>query len=103
MASGCGEAVEDVSDTSGVVNSLQFVSCPQDTIAGFTWAQRRTEDDDAATPPARATSLNAKSLLLVAGVGQEMRLGRWVQKKGEGVLNGALVVALHTRTAAVVS
>ena len=75
----------------GVVNSLQFVSCARNIISQFSWAKR--EDD-----PAPTRSANAKSVLLVAGVGQEMKLGRWVQKKGEGVLNGALVVALHPRT-----
>ncbi len=46
----------------------------------------------------RAKSTPPPSAIIVAGVGQEMRFGRWVSKKGEGVLNGALVVALHART-----
>lgn len=80
----------------GVVNSIHFVSCPRATVDSFSWA-KRDSSEEAEAAPSRA-STKAKSLLLVAGVGQEMRMGRWVQKKGEGVLNGALVVALHTRT-----
>jgi ribosomal RNA-processing protein 9 len=84
----------------GVVNSLQFISCPRSTVSAFAWVKRgdsepQTNGQD--STPSRA-SASAKSVLLVAGIGQEMRLGRWVQKKGEGVVNGALVVALHTRT-----
>jgi ribosomal RNA-processing protein 9 len=36
--------------------------------------------------------------LLVAGVGQEPRLGRWVTVKGDGARNCAVVMALHSRT-----
>ena len=86
-----------------MVNSLQFVSAPQSEVASYTWSKR---GDTAAEPNAQeggarsrvARANEPKSVLLVAGVGQEMRLGRWVQKKGEGVLNGALVVALNPRT-----
>ena len=86
----------------GVVNSLQFVSAPRSEIATYTWAKRRDLETASSTQEgvrlraARMTEL--KSVLLVAGVGQEMRLGRWVQKKGEGILNGALVVAFNPRT-----
>ncbi|GJE98703.1 WD40 repeat domain-containing protein [Phanerochaete sordida] len=82
----------------GVVNSLQFVAAPRSEVAAFGWAQR---DADAAAAPARAArATEPRAVLLVAGVGTEMRLGRWVQRKGEGVLNGALVVALYPRTSA---
>lgn len=84
----------------GVVNTLQFISIAQDVAESFSWASS-TSEDDAESPRqvnGKSTSSGRKSLLLVAGVGQEMRFGRWVQKKGEGVLNGALVTLLHTRT-----
>lgn len=81
----------------GVVNSLQFISCPPSTVSSLGWAKRGDVIEAEGSAP-RVGSTKAKSLLLVAGVGQEMRLGRWVQKKGEGVLNGALVVVLHPRT-----
>ena len=38
------------------------------------------------------------AVLLVAGVGKEMRFGRWVQKKGEGIVNGAFAFLLRPRT-----
>lgn len=38
-------------------------------------------------------------VLLVAAVGQEPRLGRWIRLKGSGIVNSALVVALRTRKA----
>ncbi|KAH8096999.1 WD40 repeat-like protein [Cristinia sonorae] len=75
----------------GVINSLQFLSIPQSQLSGFTWVESHSNGEDASTP-------NKTSSILVAGVGQEMRLGRWIQKKGEGVLNGALVIALSMRT-----
>ena len=37
-------------------------------------------------------------ILLVAGVGQEPRLGRWVTVKEDGARNCAVVMALHPRT-----
>lgn len=79
----------------GVVNSLQILQCPRSTVSNFAWASQSSET---ARPSAPAASKGPLSALLVACVGQEMRLGRWIQKKGEGVLNGALVVALHPRT-----
>ncbi|KAH9917991.1 WD40 repeat-like protein [Fomitopsis serialis] len=80
----------------GVVNSIQFCTPAPDFHAGATWA-RSAEDTDKPSIKARGHA-QAKTVLLVAGVGHEMRFGRWVQRKGEGVLNGALVVALHPRT-----
>ncbi|KAI0342215.1 WD40 repeat-like protein [Trametopsis cervina] len=87
----------------GVVNSLQFINCSATSLSELTWASQAvpvngaTNTTDTAT--ARSSGQKPSSLLLVAGVGQEMRFGRWVKKKGEGVLNGALVVALRsTRT-----
>ena len=83
----------------GVVNSLQILQCPKGTATRFTWASENQADVTTET----VVSVNTKSAgppsaILVAGVGHEMRFGRWVERKGEGYLNGALVVALHTRT-----
>lgn len=88
----------------GVVNSLQFISLTRDVAESFSWASPPTTTKDNSEVPRQANgkpaavALEKKSLLLVACVGQEMRFGRWVQKKGEGVLNGALVTLLHPRT-----
>ncbi|KAI0038624.1 WD40 repeat-like protein [Auriscalpium vulgare] len=73
----------------GVINSLQFISPPKGSLDDLTWAQ---DERSVKTPTSKVTSV-----LLVAGVGQEMRLGRWVTVKGDGTRNGALVVALHPR------
>ncbi|KZT64826.1 WD40 repeat-like protein [Daedalea quercina L-15889] len=78
---------------AGVINSIHFCIPSQDFLDGAAWAR---PVDGGSENQARASQ--AKTVLLVAGVGQEMRFGRWVQRKGEGVLNGALVVALHPRT-----
>jgi len=72
----------------GVVNSLQFISVPESQLPQFSWIGETSAE----------TRASKKALLVVAGVGQEMRFGRWIQRKGEGVLNGAFVVALNMRT-----
>lgn len=79
----------------GVVNSLQFLSFSGNLSSGYSWMRQST---GSSSNSAAALTAGSKSLLLVAGVGQEMRLGRWVQKKGEGVLNGALVLGFSART-----
>ncbi|CCM05380.1 uncharacterized protein FIBRA_07596 [Fibroporia radiculosa] len=75
----------------GVINSLQFVTPSMEWFDTAEWA--RPSD----RVPGKQQS-KALSVLMIAGIGQETRFGRWVQQKGEGVLNGALVVALHCRT-----
>ncbi|THH16374.1 hypothetical protein EW146_g4261 [Bondarzewia mesenterica] len=74
----------------GVINSLQFVSPPKGYLDAASWA-RPTEDG-------HVVAKKKPSVLLVAGVGQELRLGRWITVKGDGAQNGALVVALQHRT-----
>ena len=82
----------------GVVNSLQFVSPPGDFLSAAAWtAPASAEADDDGAPRVKRAR-GAASTLLVAGVGQEMRAGRWVCRKGEGHVNGAVVFALHPRT-----
>ncbi|KAL1760755.1 WD40-repeat-containing domain protein [Schizophyllum commune] len=72
----------------GVVNSLQLVPAPKGFFDEAEWA----------SAPAVKKSAPS-SVLLVAGLGQEHRFGRWLQVK-DGAKNGALIVALHpTRTA----
>ena len=71
----------------GVVNSLQLVPAPKGFFDEAEWA----------SAPAVKKSAPS-SVLLVAGLGQEHRFGRWLQVK-DGAKNGALIVALHpTRT-----
>ncbi|KAI0061168.1 WD40 repeat-like protein [Artomyces pyxidatus] len=77
----------------GVINSLQLISPPKGSLDGVSWAQDRPQGEHA-RPVAAVTSIKTPLVLLVAGVGQETRLGRWVTVK-DGVRNGALVFALH--------
>lgn len=78
---------------AGVVNSLQLISVPKDAFPGTSWVFAKHDSEARAKRAAPAAAL-----LLVAGVGQEHRLGRWMRLKGDGVVNGTLVVALHPRT-----
>lgn len=83
----------------GVVNALQFITPPPEFVGNAPWAARSSADaNGAAQQPAAARRKKVSTVLMVAAVGKEPRLGRWVQKKGEGVVNGAMVVALHPRT-----
>ncbi|RDX44612.1 WD40 repeat-like protein [Lentinus brumalis] len=70
---------------AGVVNSLQFVTPPAEFFAAAGWAAGGTA----------AAKGGAAPTLLVAGVGRELRAGRWIEAKGE---NGAVVFALRPRT-----
>lgn len=92
----------------GVINTLQFISLPQSTSSTFSWTSSSLPNSTI-LPTTQQPQVHVngsttgkgegkKSLLLVAGVGQEMKFGRWVKKKGEGVLNGSLVMLLHART-----
>nr|VWP00621.1 MRP-like transporter [Ganoderma boninense] len=78
----------------GVVNSLQFLSPPKTFFASATWASPDGETE----PVEKHAKAGTSSVLLIAGIGQEMRSGRWICKKGEGFVNGSLVFALHPRT-----
>ena len=81
----------------GVINSLQFVSPRKGSLDEASWAQLESRTDASPTlnaPPSKKSG----PFLLVAGIGQEMRLGRWVTVKGDGARNGALVFALYPRT-----
>ncbi|KAH9988121.1 WD40 repeat-like protein [Russula compacta] len=82
----------------GVINSLQFLSPRKGSLDGASWARPQT----VAEAPRLANGPSIKKsgpILLVAGVGQEPRLGRWVVVKGDGARNCALVMALYPSTA----
>ncbi|KAG6909425.1 hypothetical protein DXG01_000578 [Tephrocybe rancida] len=83
----------------GVVNSLQFISPPVEFFNRCPWftssAAENNTQEDAFVPQQRKGGV--QPVLLVAGMGQEHRLGRWVNVK-EGVMNGSIVVALSPRT-----
>ncbi|KAJ7725122.1 hypothetical protein B0H14DRAFT_3169692 [Mycena olivaceomarginata] len=73
---------------ASVINSLQLLSPPKEFFSDAQWMS---------TPESTAKRKNSGTVLLVAGLGQEHRLGRWLNLK-DGVVNGALVVALSPRT-----
>lgn len=66
----------------GVVNSLQLLTMPKGFSQTIAWGS---------SPSSQAAK---KEVLLVAGLGQEHRLGRWLTVKDGGAVNQALVVAL---------
>ncbi|RDB28119.1 putative WD repeat-containing protein C2E1P5.05 [Hypsizygus marmoreus] len=75
----------------GVVNSLQLISPPQEFFETSSWIT--THENTTNGHPPQADSVPQKSgkggvrpILLVAGMGQEHRLGRWLNIK-DGVTN----------------
>ncbi|KAF9266888.1 WD40 repeat-like protein [Marasmius fiardii PR-910] len=87
---------------SGVVNSLQFLTPPKDTVENMSWVapslglSQADDDQQADTVTRSATTL--KPVLLVAGIGQEHRLGRWISTKDRGGKNESVVFALLPRS-----
>ncbi|KAF8557490.1 WD40 repeat-like protein [Imleria badia] len=90
----------------GVVNSLQLLPAPKGFLDSASWASIPDSDPVAQTETAKSAP-NGKSstvkitgietLLLVAGLGQEHRLGRWLTVKGDGAVNSTAVVAFRPR------
>ena len=64
----------------GVVNSLQLLSMPKGFSKTITWGS--------------STSQAGKEVVMVAGLGQEAKLGRWLTVKEGGAVNQALVVVV---------
>jgi ribosomal RNA-processing protein 9 len=81
----------------GFVNSLQLVSPPREFFDRSSWVSSNTSETELTVSIPRSKANAAPSLLLVVGLGQEPRLGRWMKIK-EGVANGTLVVAISPRT-----
>ena len=64
----------------GVVNSLQLLSMPKGFSKTIGWGS--------------STSQAGKEVVLVAGLGQEAKLGRWLTVKEGGAVNQALVMVV---------
>jgi len=83
---------------AGVVNALQILSLSATSVDSTTWQSSPKEipapivpdEDTEPAPPTRAR----REILLVAAVGQEPRLGRWMRIK-DGVRNGAAIAHLQ--------
>jgi len=76
----------------GVVNSLQLLTPPKDFPKTIAWGSSPSQA--ALSVPGQATKrkLDAQPILLVAGLGQEHRLGRWLKIKEGGAVNQAMVL-----------
>jgi ribosomal RNA-processing protein 9 len=87
----------------GVVNSLQLLSPSKEFIEQATWAttsrtMRHSEIPSVSdSTSAKTPKTGTLPVLLVAGIGQEHRLGRWLSVK-KGVVNCTIVVAFTPRT-----
>ncbi|KAG6333593.1 hypothetical protein ID866_5493 [Astraeus odoratus] len=77
----------------GVVNSLQLLAVPKDGLEGASW----TESSQARSKDTTTKITGVDSILLVAGLGQEYRLGRWLTIK-EGVTNSTVIMVFRPRT-----
>jgi len=73
----------------GVVNSLQLLTLPKGALDNASWREKKQR------PP---TKSSVRPALLVVGLGQEYRLGRWLSLKGEGTTNTTTVHIIYPRT-----
>lgn len=84
---------------AGVVNSLQLLAVPHGKLKTDDWQRvvpesdgMDVEDNSAAEKPSKRARIPA-DVLLVAAMGREPRLGRWIKVK-DGAKNGTLLVHL---------
>lgn len=73
----------------GVVNSLQLLVLPKGALDDASWREKEQQ-------PTKKSPVHPA--LLVVGLGQEHRLGRWLSVKGEGVMNATAVHIIYPRT-----
>ncbi|KAF8576776.1 WD40 repeat-like protein [Ramaria rubella] len=96
-------------DSPGAINSLQLVPMPKGWTGDERWSHPQkpttngssaedvsmTNGDASHAPPQK--SRGGEGAILVAAVGQEPKLGRWIRLRGEGVVNSALIFSLRKR------
>lgn len=70
----------------GVVNSLQLVTAPKSLHRTATWISQ-----DSARPSVKQATSRSEPILVVAAVGQEHRLGRWLKISDSGATNSTHV------------
>ncbi|ORX35926.1 putative Pre-rRNA processing protein associated with U3 snRNP [Kockovaella imperatae] len=85
-------ASRDTIPVPGFVNALQILSLPSASVVSGQWA---VVDSSFPTEQIAADIKGDKQILLVAAIGQEPRLGRWMRSR-DGVKNGLL--AVHIRS-----
>lgn len=77
-----------------MVNSLQVFTPPKEFFSRSSWA---ASVNDELTNSAHDPNNVRKPVVIVAGLGQEHRFGRWITVK-EGASNATLVIAVAPRT-----
>ena len=88
--------------TPGCVNSLQLLSVPHATVEQYEWLKRLStakKTKAGENTDASEKSRSKESLVIVAGLGQELRLGRWKRTKEGGACNGLRVYVLDLKEA----
>ena len=78
----------------GVVNSLQLLTAPKGFVEETTWAKNKLVRTDGG----HAEAMGVGPILVVAGIGQEPKLGRWMKVKDGGAKNCSLVFLFPPRT-----
>ena len=81
----------------GIINSLQILSIPRSTTESWSWLAEKTKDADADGSES-SEKKSDNSLLVVAALGQEPRLGRWVTVKGNGSQNATRTFVIHQKS-----
>ncbi|KZO89643.1 WD40 repeat-like protein, partial [Calocera viscosa TUFC12733] len=79
----------------GFVNSLQLLSPPFATVDQAEWAHERDEPDGHSKVNGDATKEQRRAVVLVAAMGQEPRMGRWMRIMGPEAQNATLIVPLR--------
>ncbi|KAJ8522076.1 hypothetical protein ONZ45_g1263 [Pleurotus djamor] len=83
----------------GVINSLQLLSPPKTFLASASWLSNSSSTTSNGVNPSSRRQISVPDVVLViAGVGQEHRLGRWLSIKNEGSFNGSYIAAFLPRT-----
>ena len=72
-----------------MVNSLQLLTAPKGFSKTIAWGSSSSPSQ--AAEPTSKKELEVQPFLLVAGIGQEHRLGRWLTVKEGGAVNQAMV------------
>ncbi|KAL5478315.1 RRP9 [Sanghuangporus weigelae] len=88
----------------GIVNSLQVLLMPSMTTDAWTWLSNkktRTSEEEKQVNEDVVHAAKGKqekqSVVVVAGLGREPRLGRWMKMKGHGAANGSRVFVLQQK------
>ena len=84
----------------GIVNSLQLLLIPSAKADAWEWLARKKDARKGNSGQVNGTAAstrkqNKESVVIIAGLGREPRLGRWMTMKGDGAANGSRVFVLQ--------